>query len=108
MTKFTDAPGTFVLNIFFLNFSFSTNRCLSWYCSWHDADARPMIYKTENERGKRQKRVKGGRSYFASYCSNAVCCIMAASSQLQKRAEFLALLPVVVACLYSRGKACQG
>ena len=25
---------------------------------------------------------------------------MAASSQLQKRAEFLALLPVVVACLY--------
>ena len=73
--------------------------------AWHDADARPMIYKTENERGK---RVKGGRSYFASYCSNAVCCIMAASSQLQKRAEFLALLPVVVACLYNRGKACKG
>jgi hypothetical protein len=52
----------------------------------------------------------GGQFGFSksSNGKQIVCCIMAASSQLQKRAGFLALLPVVVAYLYSREKACQG
>ena len=47
----------------FSKYQLFSNRFLRWYCSWHDADARPMIYKTENERGKRQES-KGGAELF--------------------------------------------
>ena len=37
--------GTYIFLSFFFSFKFSSDRFLLWYCSWHDTDARPMVYK---------------------------------------------------------------
>ena len=36
---------TYIFLSFFFSFKFSSDRFLLWYCSWHDTDARPMVYK---------------------------------------------------------------